>query len=123
MARKQNLMVKVTPEMVERAIQNTDWARIDAMSDADIVRQVAADPDVAPILSDAEHASVRVRMVRQRLNLTQAAFARRFRVPLGTIRDWEQGRRRPDAPALALLQIIDREPDAALRALGTAAAA
>ena len=123
MARKQNLMVKVTPEMVERAIQNTDWARIDAMTDADIVRQVAADPDVAPILSDAEHASVRVRMVRQRLNLTQAAFARRFRVPLGTIRDWEQGRRRPDAPALALLQIIDREPDAALRALGTAAAA
>ncbi len=123
MARKQNLMVKVTPEMVERAIQNTDWARIDAMTDADIAHQVAADPDVAPILSDAEHASVRVRMVRQRLNLTQAAFARRFRVPLGTIRDWEQGRRRPDAPALALLQIIDREPDAALRALGTAAAA
>jgi putative transcriptional regulator len=112
-------MVKVTPAMVAEAIRTTDWARIEAMSDEDIDRQIAADPDVAPVLSDRDFMAGRVRMVRRRLNLTQAAFAARFRVPLGTLRDWEQGRREPDAPALALLRIIEREPDAALRALAS----
>jgi putative transcriptional regulator len=119
MARKRSGMVKVTPEMVERAIKETDWAAIDAMTDADIDRQIAADPDVAPFLSDEEFAAARVRTVRRRLKLTQAEFAARFRVPLGTLRDWEQGRREPDAPALALLRIIEHDPDAAMRALAS----
>jgi putative transcriptional regulator len=55
--------------------------------------------------------------MRRRLAITQEEFARRFRIPLGTLRDWEQGRRRPDAPALALLRIIERDPEAAARAL------
>jgi len=40
-----------------------------------------------------------------------------FGLPLGTLRDWEQGRKQPDAPARALLRIIEREPEAARRAL------
>jgi len=117
MAQKRPKIVKVTPEMAEQAIRETDWAAIDAMTDEDIDRQIAEDPDVAPVLSDREFAAARVRTVRRKLKLTQAEFAARFRVPLGTLRDWEQGRREPDAPALALLQIIEREPAAATRAL------
>lgn len=119
MAQKRKLMVKVTPEMAEDAIGITDWSRVDAMADEDIAQQAAADQDVAPVLSDESMAAARVRTVRRRLKLTQPAFARRFRVPLGTLRDWEQGRRQPDGPALALLRVIEREPDAATRALAS----
>ena len=117
MATKPSVMVRVTPEMVAKAMAETDWAAIDAMTDDDIAAQVAANPDAAPILTDEQWAAARVRTIRRRLNLTQTAFARRLRIPLGTIRDWEQGRRQPDAPALALLRILERDPAAALRAL------
>ena len=119
MALKRSVVLKVTPVRVARAIRTTDWARIDAMTDEDIDRQITAYPDVAPFLSDREFTAGRIRMVRRRMSLTQRAFAARFRVPVGTLRDWEQGRREPDAPALALLRIIEREPDAALRALAS----
>ena len=55
------------------------------------------------------------------LGMTQAKFAAAFAVPLGTLRDWEQHRKQPDAPARALLRVIEREPEAARRALAGAA--
>jgi putative transcriptional regulator len=58
-----------------------------------------------------------VKALRVRLGMTQEQFARTYRLPLGTVRDWEQGRTRPDAPALALLAVIEREPEAVRRAL------
>jgi putative transcriptional regulator len=58
-----------------------------------------------------------VRALRQSLGLSQAAFAKAFEVPLGTLRGWEQGRRTPRGPARVLLQVIEREPDAVRRAL------
>ena len=60
---------------------------------------------------------VDVKAVRKRLGLSQAAFAARFGFSLGTLRDWEQERRRPEGPARALLTVIDREPEAVERAL------
>ena len=58
-----------------------------------------------------------VKAVRKRLGLSQAAFAARFGFSVGTLRDWEQKRRRPDGPARVLLTVIDREPEAVERAL------
>jgi putative transcriptional regulator len=58
-----------------------------------------------------------VRAIRGRLGLSRADFAKRFSLPLGTVRDWEQGRRVPDTASRNLLKIIDREPEAAARAL------
>jgi putative transcriptional regulator len=110
-------IVKVTPEIVAKAIAETDWRAVDAQTDEDIARNVAGDPDAAPILADGEIAAAIARGVRKRLGLSQAAFAARFRVPLGTLRDWEQGRRQPDAPALAYLRVIAREPEMVARAL------
>ncbi len=117
MATKPTVMVRVTPEMIAKAMAETNWAAIDAMTDRDIAAQIAADPDVAPILTDEEWEAARIQTIRRRLNLTQAAFARHLRIPLATLRDWEQARRQPDAPARALLRIVEREPEAALRAL------
>jgi DNA-binding transcriptional regulator YiaG len=51
------------------------------------------------------------------LALTQEEFAARFRIPLGTLRDWEQGRSEPDQPAKAYLTVIARDPQGVERAL------
>src|SRR5262245_30665376 len=61
---------------------------------------------------------VDVRAVRTRLGLSQEEFAAAFGVRLGTVRNWEQGRRRPDGPARALLVVIDKAPRAVMDALG-----
>src|SRR5918994_2451357 len=109
--------VRVTPEMAEQAVREVDWARTDAMTDEDIERGMAADPDAAPPMSDSEITAARVRWVRKLTGLRQEAFAARYRIPLGTLRDWEQGRREPDAAALAYLRVIEHEPEAVARAL------
>ncbi len=93
---------------------------MDAQTDEDIARNVAADPDAAPILTGGETAAAIARAVRKRLGLSQAEFAARLHVPVGTLRDWEQNRRQPDAPALAYLRVIAREPDMVARALAAA---
>ena len=58
------------------------------------------------------------RRVRKRLGLTQEEFSLRIEVPLNTIRNWEQGKRKPTGAASALLMILDKAPQAALKALG-----
>jgi putative transcriptional regulator len=110
-------IVKVTPELVAKALDATNWQAVDAQTDDDIARNVADDPDAAPILTDGETAATIARTVRKRLGLSQAEFAARFHVPVGTPRDWEQNRRQPDAPALAYLRVIAREPEMVARAL------
>ena len=114
--------VKVTPTMVQQALQETNWAAIDAQTDEDIARHVAGDPDAAPILSEAETAAAIARLVRKRLGISQAEFSARYHVPIGTLRDWEQNRKQPDAPALAYLRVIAREPAMVARALRRQAA-
>ncbi len=113
-------IVKVTPELVAASLGATDWQAVDAQTDGDIARNVADDPDAAPILTDGETAAAIARTVRKRLGLSQVEFAARFHLPVGTLRDWEQNRRQPDAPALAYLRVIAREPDMVARALGVA---
>jgi putative transcriptional regulator len=109
--------VKVTREMTQQALQRTDWKAVDAQTDEDIARNVADDPDAAPILTEAETAAAIARSVRKRLGISQAEFSARYHVPIGTLRDWEQNRKQPDAPALAYLHVIAREPKVVARAL------
>lgn len=98
----------------------SDWRRFDAMSEAERHAAAVSDPDCPPA-SAAELARARrapnVRAIRAGLNLTQEEFARRFGLPLGTVRDWEQGAHRPDKAAQILLRVIAREPEAIERAL------
>ena len=58
-----------------------------------------------------------VRATRKRLGLSQAEFAARFGFQPSTLRNWEQGRTRPDGPARVLLAVIDRHPEAVEDAL------
>ncbi len=51
-----------------------------------------------------------VRAIRQGLHMSQEKFALTYRIPLSTLKNWEQGRRQPDAPAAAYLQVIARRP-------------
>jgi len=62
-------------------------------------------------------AEVDVKAIRQRLGLSQGAFADRFGFSASAVKDWEQKRRRPEAAARILLTVIDREPEAVERAL------
>ncbi len=88
-----------------------------ATGEAAIRRQTmedGQDPEAAP----PPAAGTLARTVRRRLGMTQAQFAEAIGVPVATLRNWEQGRVAPDPAARALLRILDREPEVALRALG-----
>ncbi len=103
----------------------TDWARFDAMTDEEVVAAARSDPDAQP-LTPAQLANMRrvsrVKAIRQRLGMTQTEFAEAFHLPITTLRDWEQHRSTPDAPARALLLAIERDPKVMRRLLaGTAA--
>jgi putative transcriptional regulator len=98
----------------------TDWERVSAMTEEQVMAAALADPDALPMTEEQLSRMRRatdVKALRARLGMTQESFARTYRLPLGTVRDWEQGRTRPDAPAQALLAVIEREPEAARRAL------
>ncbi|MGH7060681.1 MAG: helix-turn-helix domain-containing protein [Stellaceae bacterium] len=62
-------------------------------------------------------ASIHVTAIRAQLGLSQREFAARFGFKLDALQNWEQGRRRPDGAARAFLRVIEREPEAVLRAL------
>ncbi|MBW7851039.1 MAG: helix-turn-helix domain-containing protein [Rhodospirillales bacterium] len=89
-----------------------DAGRVDATTEADIARHIAADDDAS-----RRDAAAYARRVRKRTGLTQAAFASRIGVPVDTVRNWEQGKRFPAGPAKALLKVLDRAPETALAAL------
>lgn len=92
---------------------DTDWTEVDAMTDQEILAAAAADPDAQPLAPDqlARMRRVsRVKALRQRLGMTQSEFAEAYSLPIGTLRDWEQRRTSPDAPARALLRAIERDP-------------
>lgn len=61
-----------------------------------------------------------VRAIRRRLRMSQSRFAAAFRIPVATVKNWEQGRRQPDAPAAAFLQAIARRPREIIEALSAA---
>lgn len=81
------------------------------------------DPDAKPLrreqLAAMKHTS-RAKLIRRALGLTQEEFASRFGIPLGTLRDWEQGASEPDQAARSYLKVIGRDPDAVSQALNGA---
>src|SRR5208282_4701399 len=94
---------------------DTDWAAVDAITDEEIRAAALSDPDSVPVpVYDAPGLihQVNVKKLRERLGLTQEAFAAAYRIPVGTLRDWEQRRKNPDAPARAYLTVIARNSQA-----------
>lgn len=104
----------MTPEM---------WARLKAMTDEEVLAAARRDPDAKPLedrdlasLGPARHVA-RATRIRWALRMSKAQFAKTFRIPLATLRDWEFHFREPDEAAQAYLEVIAREPDAVRRAL------
>ncbi len=99
-----------------------DWSRADSMTDEEIHAAALADPDAQP-LTDERLAKMkrapRAKTLRRALGLTQEEFAARYNLPLGALRDWEQGVCEPDQTARAYLRAIAGDPSAVQRALET----
>lgn len=98
----------------------TDWERVKTMTEEEIEAAALADPDNPP-LTDEElkrfNPVPNPRDIRRQLHMTQEQFAENFSLPLGTIRDWEQGAKQPDTAAKVLLRVIAKNPQAVLQAL------
>ena len=94
-----------------------DRVRMAATTEEDIARHGREDGEPEEPLTTAAILVVPAATVRKQLGLTQPDFAALIGVPVGTVRNWEQGRVVPDAAARALLVILHREPNAAVRAL------
>jgi putative transcriptional regulator len=114
-------VVRVLPDgSTEPFPDRTDWKRLAEMTEEEIEANALSDPDNPPI-SDEElkffRHLVNVREIRQRQRLTQKQFSDRYRIPLGTLRDWEQRGRYPGGVATTLLRIIDKYPDIVLEVL------
>jgi putative transcriptional regulator len=84
--------------------------------------EVAArsDPDAQPVSPEdlaRMKPTPRAKTIRRALGLSQEDFAARYHIPIGTLRDWEQGRVEPDQAARAYLTVIARDPDGVRKAL------
>jgi putative transcriptional regulator len=109
--RPDGTVVEILDDGSERPFPKTPMP---AMTDDEVHAAATADPDARP-MTDEEWARARrvprVRTLRRALGFTQEEFAARYQIPLGTLRDWEQGRSEPDQPARAYLKVIARDPD------------
>jgi putative transcriptional regulator len=110
-------IVEVLADGRERPIPDTPMR---PMTPEEVEEAARADPDARPMTSEEMARARRVpriKTLRRALRLTQEEFATRYRIPLGTLRDWEQGRSEPDQPARAYLTVIAHDPDGVQRAL------
>jgi putative transcriptional regulator len=97
-----------------------DWSRLDVMTDAQKLAAARSDPDAQPS-TEAQLKRMRrvpfAKHVRWTMGLSQQEFAKVFGIPIGTLRDWEQGRFEPDGAARSYLKVIARNPKAVRKAL------
>ncbi len=111
-------LVHVLPDGSEQVLP--DPGPLPGRSDAEIEAAALSDPDNPPRTPERERRLKRVpqvKVMRRALGLTQEEFAARFHIPLGTLRDWEQGKSEPDTCARAYLKVIARNPTAVAEAL------
>jgi putative transcriptional regulator len=110
-------LIRIRPDGTEEAVAVPPLASLD---DEAITAAAVRDPDAQP-LTDADLTRMkrvpRVKTLLRALGLTQEEFAGRYHIPLGTLRDWEQGRSEPDQPARAYLMVIAHDPQGVQHAL------
>ncbi len=115
--RRNGKLVRVKPDGAEVTL---DTRSVAARTEAEIEAAARRDRENPP-LAEARAGKLlpvpRVKTLRRALALTQEEFAARYHIPLGTLRDWEQGRSEPDQPAKAYLTVIARDPQGVERAL------
>lgn len=109
--RDDGVVVQILPDGGERPFPDTP---MDPMTEEEISTAAWADPDARPFTPE-ELAKARriprVKTLRRALGLTQEEFSARYHIPIGTLRDWEQGRCEPDQPTRAYLRVIASDPE------------
>lgn len=114
---KDGTVLEVLPDGSERPFPKQQMPQ---MTEEEIHAAALSDPDAQP-LTEADVARMkrvsRAKIIRRALQLTQEEFSARYHIPLGTLRDWEQGRSQPDQTAQAYLKVIAANPEAIYKAL------
>src|SRR5258708_960151 len=94
--RRDGTVVEVLEDGTERPFPDTPMRE---MTEEEIHAAAMSDPDALPMTEEQRRNAryvPRVKTLRRALQLTQEEFAARYFIPLGTLRDWEQGRSEPD---------------------------
>lgn len=112
-------MAKKLGKAAVEALATADWNGIDAMTDAEIARQIASNPEAAPDMAP----EIDVRAIRRATGMTQDEFAAAYQFSVRTVQQWERGAKRPSGPARTLLRAIKADPEGLRRALATASSA
>jgi putative transcriptional regulator len=110
-------LVRVHPDGREEVMEERPML---PMTEEEVLAAALSDPDARPMTEEELVRAPqvpRVRTIRRALGLTQEDFAARYQIPLGTLRDWEQGRTEPDQPARAYLKVIAANPEGVWQSL------
>jgi putative transcriptional regulator len=110
------MIVRKTLEQAKAEGGRFDRAKFDSLTDADIERMIDEDPDLAP-RTETLQPLLEARGIRRKLGLSQQKFAAKLGVPVATVRAWERDETPAEPVLQALLRILDRIPEPALRAL------
>jgi putative transcriptional regulator len=109
-------MVRKSLKAIKASKPKTDRIKLDATTVEDIRRHMVEDGE-----NPAHEVSVdevyTPQVIRKRLKMTQEEFAQALRIPVATLRNWEQGRNAIDPAARSLLVVVARNPRATLAAL------
>lgn len=103
----------------------TDWKKVKAMSEKELLASAKSDPDAQPLMlrhlknfKRVQPAQdIDVKLIRDKLHLSQEQFANYFGVSVRTIQEWEQHRRKPTATARNFLKVIEQAPMVVQKAL------
>jgi putative transcriptional regulator len=106
-----------TLEQIRRMMPKTDRTKINRTTDADIRRHMIEDGQGRESELSSFAPVIPPQILRKHLGMTQSEFAKALRIPLSTLRNWEQGRVLPDPAARSLLTIVAKNPRIALKAL------
>ena len=96
----------------------SDWTEADKLTEEEIHAAALSDPDAQPATPEQlarARRVVDVRLIRERLGLTQEEFARRFGLRFELVRGWEDRTVVPDSAAVVLLRVIWAEPETVRR--------
>ena len=114
-------VVRKSLKTIKASKPKMDRAKVARTTEKDVRRHMSDDgenPDYVPQVEDVFTPQV----IRKRLNMTQQQFAHALRIPVATLRNWEQGRNSVDPAARSLLMLVARDPDGVFAALATDAA-
>lgn len=110
-------MARMTLDQIKASKPKVDHAKIGATSEEDIARHMREDGEDPHAATGTFIEDLPPARIREHIGMTQVEFARTLRIPVATLRNWEQGRVRVDPAARALFRILSRDPKHALKAL------